>query len=145
MSTPIQKFQTYSPEETIITGKNLALQLKPGDIVCLSGDLGAGKTHFTKGIAEAFGINTKEVSSPTYSIIQEYGHSQHRIYHIDAYRLKSEQEALDIGLDEILSGNDIYVIEWPERIRDLIGSSYWSVSLEHTNDHQRTIRIYHHI
>jgi tRNA threonylcarbamoyladenosine biosynthesis protein TsaE len=117
--------------------------LKPGDIVCLFGDLGAGKTHFTKGIAQAFNIPTHDVSSPTYSIIQEYGTSQYRIYHIDAYRLASEQEALDIGLDEILAGNDIYVIEWAERIRELIGSTYWSVTIEHTGDHQRIIHIHH--
>lgn len=136
-------YQSHSPEETISAGMQLGQLLKPGDIVCLFGDLGAGKTHFTKGIAQAFNIPTHDVSSPTYSIIQEYGTSQYRIYHIDAYRLGSEQEALDIGLDEILAGNDIYVIEWAERIPELIGSTYWSVTIEHTGDHQRTIHIHH--
>lgn len=144
MDTPILEFQTHSPDETITAGEQLARKLKPGDIVCLSGDLGAGKTHFTKGIALACGIPIEEVSSPTYSIIQEYGKAQNRVYHIDAYRLESEQEALDIGLDEILAGNQLFVVEWPERIQTLIGSEYWSVEIKHSGDNLRTFRITHH-
>jgi tRNA threonylcarbamoyladenosine biosynthesis protein TsaE len=144
VDAPILEFETHSPEETIAVGLQLAQKLKPGDIVCLSGDLGAGKTHFTKGIAQSFGIPHDEVSSPTYSIIQVYGKNQLRVYHIDAYRLTSEQEALDIGLDEILSGKDIFVVEWPERIKDLIGSEYWSVKMKHIGNTLRHIQISHH-
>jgi tRNA threonylcarbamoyladenosine biosynthesis protein TsaE len=140
----ILEIHTKSPDETIAAGMQLAQQLKKGDIVCLSGDLGAGKTHFTKGIAKGFGIAVEEVSSPTYSIIQEYKNKDQIIYHIDAYRLRSEQEALDIGLDEILNENHIFVIEWPERIHELIGSDYWSVSMHHDGDQDRIIRISHH-
>lgn len=114
-----KEFISNSPEETIALGKEFAEKLSAGDIVCLKGELGAGKTHFVKGMAEALGIDRKEVSSPTFTLINEYDGEQ-RLYHFDCYRLTSPGEALEIGADEYLYGDGISVIEWPERIASLI-------------------------
>lgn len=117
----------------------LAMMLSQGDVVCLQGDLGAGKTHFTKGLANHFGVRPEHVSSPTYALVQEYMGSEVTIYHIDAYRLNSIEEALGIGLDEILNGNAIYIVEWPERISRLLPVEYWHVEIVHKGDNQRHI------
>jgi tRNA threonylcarbamoyladenosine biosynthesis protein TsaE len=120
-------------------GLRLAMMLSQGDVVCLQGDLGAGKTHFTKGLARHFGVRPEHVSSPTYALVQEYMGSEVTIYHIDAYRLNSIEEALGIGLDEILDGNAIYIVEWPERISRLLPVEYWRVEIVHKGDNQRHI------
>lgn len=120
-------------------GLRLAMMLSQGDVICLQGDLGAGKTHFTKGLARHFGVRPEHVSSPTYALVQEYMGSEVTIYHIDAYRLNSIHEALGIGLDEILDGNAIYIVEWPERISRLLPVEYWRVEIVHKGDNQRHI------
>lgn len=130
---------TSSPEQTMEQGMRLAMMLSQGDVVCLQGDLGAGKTHFTKGLANHFGVRPEHVSSPTYALVQEYMGSEVTIYHIDAYRLNSIEEALGIGLDEILNGNAIYIVEWPERISRLLPVEYWHVEIVHKGDNQRHI------
>jgi tRNA threonylcarbamoyladenosine biosynthesis protein TsaE len=131
---------TTSPEQTMEMGLRLAKHLSPGDIVCLKGDLGAGKTHFTKGLAGFFGVKPEHVSSPTYALVQEYHGSEVTIYHIDAYRLNSVDEALGIGLDEILNGDGICVVEWPERISELLPEQLWKVEIVHKGDNQRQIK-----
>lgn len=108
-----------SPAETISAGKKTGKKLKAGDIVCLEGDLGAGKTHFVKGIAAALEINPEEVLSPTYTLIHEYEGTL-PLYHFDCYRMESSREALEIGAEEYFYGEGICVIEWPERIASLI-------------------------
>lgn len=130
---------TSSPEQTMKQGLRLAMMLSQGDVICLQGDLGAGKTHFTKGLARHFGVRPEHVSSPTYALVQEYMGSEVTIYHIDAYRLNSIHEALGIGLDEILDGNAIYIVEWPERISRLLPVEYWRVEIVHKGDNQRHI------
>lgn len=113
------EFITASPEETIARGKEFASTLKAGDIVCLAGDLGAGKTHFVKGLAEGLGIPQNEVSSPTFALIAEHV-GDLPLYHFDCYRMESPREALEIGAEEYFYGDGITVIEWPERIELLI-------------------------
>jgi len=133
---------TSSPEQTMELGLRLAEMLSPGDIVCLQGDLGAGKTHFTKGMAGFFGVKPEHVSSPTYALVQEYHGSEVTIFHIDAYRLNSVEEAFGIGLDEVLCGDGIYIVEWPERISELLPSNHWSVRIVHKGDNQRQIMVF---
>lgn len=118
-------------------GRVLAKNLRTGDIVCLEGDLGAGKTHFTKGLASHFGVQPEHVSSPTYALVQEYQGDTVTIFHIDAYRLASTEEALSIGLDEILDGEGICVVEWPERISELLPEQVWTVRISHRGDNLR--------
>lgn len=123
------EFSTTTPEETIALGKKFAAELKPGNIVCLKGELGAGKTHFVKGLAEAFGVDQDEVQSPTFTLINEY-FSNPPLYHFDCYRMESPREALEIGAEEYFYGDGICVIEWPERISSLIPPEAIWISIE---------------
>jgi tRNA threonylcarbamoyladenosine biosynthesis protein TsaE len=126
--------------ETIQFGKELAVQLSPGHVVCLEGDLGAGKTHFVKGIAAYFGVKEDQVSSPTFTLINEY-HGAMPLYHFDCYRLKNEQEALEIGAEEYFYGDGISVVEWPLKIRNLLPPNCTWVYINHKGEHQREIII----
>ena len=107
--------ETTSVEETYELAASLADCLQPGDIVCLHGDLGAGKTHFVKGVAASFGINRDAVNSPTFTLIHEYRDGHVPIFHFDFYRMKSEEEALDIGAEEYFYSDGICFVEWPEK------------------------------
>ncbi|SMO61319.1 tRNA threonylcarbamoyladenosine biosynthesis protein TsaE [Gracilimonas mengyeensis] len=117
-------------------------QLKAGDVVCLTGDLGAGKTHFVKGVAEHFGIKPETVSSPTYTLIHEYSGAL-PVYHFDCYRLEHEEEALEIGAEEYFYGEGVCLVEWPERIESLIPEEAIWVKILHLKGHQRQIEIHH--
>lgn len=124
-----KEFATTSPEETIAKGKEFVTSLEAGDIVCLEGDLGAGKTHFVKGMAEGLGIDSSEVSSPTFTLINEY-EGDKLFYHFDCYRMESPREALEIGAEEYFFGDGVTVIEWPERIESLIPPEAIWISIE---------------
>lgn len=111
-------FISKSHNETLKFGIELGKLLKPGDIVCLDGELGAGKTVLTKGIAKGLGIG-KEVTSPTYTLINEYP-GKVSLYHFDLYRLEDEDELFHIGGEELLYGQGVSVIEWASRAKDLL-------------------------
>ena len=106
-------------EDTLEIARALGGILKPGDVVALTGDLGAGKTVFCKGVGEALGISPNRIVSPSFTIVTEH-QGRLALCHVDVYRLSSEAEALDIGLDEILSGDRVCVVEWAEKIRFLL-------------------------
>jgi len=133
--------KSTSPEQTMQIASEFADRVVRGDVVALYGDLGAGKTHFAKGFATKFGIDAQSVSSPTYSLIQEYHGPSITIFHIDAYRLGSENEALSIGLDEILDGDGICLVEWPERIPGLLPINLWTVRIHQIDDQIRQIHV----
>lgn len=107
---------TQNEEETKQLAKNLVSFLKPGDVLALEGDLGAGKTVFAKGIAEALGI-LEPVDSPTFTIVKEYTDGKWPLYHMDVYRLSEDE---DIGLDEYFDQDGICLIEWASRIQSLL-------------------------
>lgn len=130
-----------SVEETIRAGYELGKQLKPGDVVCLNGDLGAGKTHFVKGVASAFGITPEKVSSPTYTLIHEYS-GDIPVYHFDCYRLKHEQEALEIGAEEYFYGEGVCLVEWPKKVEGFIPEEATWVEISHLPDTNRKIIIH---
>ena len=111
----MSELQTASEEETSAAGVRLGESLRPGDVVLLYGDLGAGKTAFVRGLAKGLGAPGDEVSSPTFTIVQEYaGHVT--LYHVDLYRLE-EREVDDLGLEELVLGDGVVAIEWAERWR----------------------------
>ncbi|MEX0778224.1 MAG: tRNA (adenosine(37)-N6)-threonylcarbamoyltransferase complex ATPase subunit type 1 TsaE [Balneolales bacterium] len=132
------KFISHSPEETLILGRNIARNFKTGDVVCLYGDLGAGKTHLVKGIASGFGLDINEIQSPTFTIINEYQGSK-PIYHFDFYRLKSFKEALGIGVEEYFYGDGICLIEWPEKVAEIIPEQAIHIHLKHQGANNRAI------
>jgi tRNA threonylcarbamoyladenosine biosynthesis protein TsaE len=111
---PAEIIHTRSEEDTTAAGERLGRELVTGDVVLLTGALGAGKTAFVRGIARGVGASADDVSSPTFTLIQEYGGGRATLQHVDLYRLEPAEVA-DLGLDELVSGGDIVAIEWPER------------------------------
>ena len=131
---------TRTPEETEAFASELAVSLKEGDVLALTGDLGAGKTHFTRGLAGGLGIPPEvAVSSPTFSIVHEYSGGSSPLYHFDFYRLESAYDLLDLGWDEYLESGAITVVEWADKFPDLLPAhtSWWHLS--HGADGSRTI------
>ena len=121
-------------EDTLHIARALGEILKPGDVVALTGDLGAGKTVFCKGVGEALGVPAGRIASPSFTIVTEH-RGQVPFCHIDVYRLSSVEEAFDIGLDEVLSGERVCIVEWAEKIRillpnDCIGITFHILSSE---------------
>lgn len=131
-----KEFTTNTPEETISLGAKLTEDLDTGAVVCLKGELGAGKTHFVKGMAEGLGIDRNEVQSPTFTLINEY-QGNITLYHFDCYRMESPREALEIGAEEYFYGDGICVIEWPERIESVIPPEAIWISIEATDKKSR--------
>jgi len=107
---------TSTEEETMEAGLVLGRQLRPGSVVLLYGDLGAGKTAFVRGLARGMGANPDEVSSPTFTIVQEYAGATATLYHVDLYRLEPV-ELDDLGLEDLVAGDGVVAIEWAERWR----------------------------
>lgn len=126
-------FRTYHSDETERLGERLAEQLKAGDVITLEGDLGAGKTTFTKGIARGLGIQ-RVVNSPTFTIIKEYeGHLP--LYHMDVYRLEDQDE--DLGFDEYFYGDGVTVVEWAQFIQDMLPEEYLTITIKHVKEEER--------
>ena len=130
-----------SVEETMEIGAKFAKGLKKGDCVALIGDLGAGKTVFTKGVAKGLGVkNARYVNSPTFVIIKEY-EGRFPLYHFDLYRLDNHSGFDDMNYEEYFYGEGVTVIEWADKIRELLPDRYWEVSLRATDEKQRYIKI----
>ena len=106
---------THSDEDTHAVAYHLAVQLVPGDVVLLSGNLGAGKTTFVRGLAAGLGINPDQVTSPTFTLVHEYRGGRLTLYHADLYRLDKAATA-DLGLEELGVSDGVLAIEWPERL-----------------------------
>lgn len=115
-----------SPEETIEIGKQIAKDLKKGDVIVLTGDLGSGKTKLTEGILTYFGLE-KEISSPTFTIVNEYYTENLNIYHFDVYRLEEEEEFTAIGGEEYFE-KGASIIEWGEMVESLLPNSYLQIT-----------------
>ena len=133
---------TRSEEETEAVGSRLACSLPPGSSVLLRGNLGAGKTVFSRGFARGLGI-TEPVSSPTYTIVQEYDLPEKgRLYHLDLYRISDVNAALAFGVDEFLDDpRGISLIEWPDRISGILPQDAVAIEIEHLSDSERRITI----
>jgi len=106
--------ETSNEADTAAAGQRLAATLPPGSVVLLTGQLGAGKTAFVRGMARGLGASSDDVSSPTFTLIQEYRGGRSTLYHVDLYRLQPV-EIGDLGLDELMAGEDVVAIEWAER------------------------------
>ena len=132
-------YESKSEAETRAVGARLAADLQPGAVLLLSGDLGAGKTAFTKGLAEGLGIDPGEVTSPTFTLVHEYRQGRLPLVHVDLYRL--ERVDLDeLGMDADLANQGVLAIEWPDRLARLPDSAV-SVEIVTTGEELRTISI----
>ena len=127
-------FVTHSQEETIALGARLGALLQPGDVLILTGDLGAGKTQLTKGIADAMGV-TGDVTSPTFTIQMVYTGEACDLNHFDLYRIESADQLEDTGLFDVLGADGVCVIEWGEQFADEIGDERLDVVLTRLEAH----------
>ncbi|GGM39621.1 tRNA (adenosine(37)-N6)-threonylcarbamoyltransferase complex ATPase subunit type 1 TsaE [Paraliobacillus quinghaiensis] len=134
------KFTTKTTEETKRLAEKLAVLLRPSDVVTLKGDLGAGKTTFTKGIGAGLGV-TRTINSPTFTIVKEYK-GELPLYHMDVYRLENSEE--DIGFDEYFNGDGISIVEWPQFIEEFLPNNRLDISMNVEDERTRTITFYPH-
>jgi len=136
------EFTTNSAEETINLGRDLATMLKPGTIVLLRGDLGAGKTTLVKGIAAAFhAAKEEDVTSPTFTLIHEYRGQDIRLCHIDLYRIDTQRELDTLALDDLMDENSILLIEWGEKFPRFEQERDVDISLKRLSDTERKILV----
>ena len=115
----MMRITTHSADETQALGQKLASRLAPGDVIAYFGDLGAGKSAFTRGLAQGLGI-TDPVTSPTYTIVNEYLSGRIPLFHFDMYRLSSSDELFDIGWEDYLSRGGVCAVEWSENVEDAL-------------------------
>ena len=133
-------FEVRSVEETWKLAADIASELKPGDVLCLEGDLGAGKTTFTQGLAHALGVPGR-VTSPTFCIVQEHAGEKTLLVHMDLYRLHDEDDVLAIGWEDYLARGAILVVEWPERAGTLVPETARHVVFHHLGEESRRVII----
>ena len=132
---------TNSPAETEDAGASLAARLEPGSVIAFTGDLGAGKTAFTRGLARGLGV-TERVTSPTFTIVNEYEGGRLPLFHFDMYRLGSSDELFDIGWEDYLRRGGICAVEWSENIEDALEEDAIRVDIRRgKHDDQRIITI----
>jgi len=132
---------THSERETAAAGRELASGLSAGSVVLLFGDLGAGKTAFVRGLTEGLGISPDAVSSPTFTLMQEYRGGRLPLFHVDLYRLNDPREIDELGIEEIAAGG-VLAIEWAEKLRDVPDGAI-GVRIAHGEGDTRTIELTH--
>ena len=134
-----ETIRTQSAEETFTAGARLARTLRPGDVIALTGDLGAGKTCFVQGLARGLGARTW-ATSPTFVLVNEY-RGDVPIHHVDAYRVAGPAEMIEVGLLELIDGDGVTVIEWADKVAALLPDRAIHVSIDGVGDEPRTITI----
>ena len=136
----MKTFQTHSAEETTELGRRIAPELKPGSIVLLRGDLGAGKTTMVKGIAEGFqAAKADDVTSPTFTLIHEYRGPQVTLFHIDLYRIDTQPELDTRALVDLMSPKSILLIEWGEKFERFVRERDREITIQHEGGDNRRI------
>jgi len=133
-------FETHSVAETQKLGAALARQLEPDDVLLLLGDMGAGKSEFTRGLARGLGV-TGYVTSPTFTILQVHEDGRLPLYHFDWYRLSDPEELYELSMDEYLQNGGVAVIEWPSRAEEAIPESCLEVDIRPIGDEERLITL----
>jgi len=133
-----QIFTISHPDEMVSVAQSILKTFPDERIFVINGDLGSGKTTFVKGFARALNIS-EDVSSPTFSIVHEYGSGKNKIYHFDLYRLKNEQDLFQIGFEEYVDSGAYVLIEWPEMAGNLLPSKRVSITFEAGNENVREI------
>ena len=137
-----KQFSTHSADETTELGRRLAAEFKPGSIVLLRGDLGAGKTTLVKGIAAGFGAAKEEdVTSPTFTLIHEYRGPEVTLYHIDLYRIDTQRELDTLALDDLMTPHSILLIEWGEKFTRFVKERDVEIAIKHAGGERRHITL----
>ena len=126
-------YETFSPEETFELGREIGRQASPGDVYALTGDLGVGKTVFTKGLAEGLGI-TEPVTSPTFTIVQSYEGGRLPFHHFDVYRIEDIDEMDEIGYEDCFYGDGVTLVEWADVIAELLPENTIRITIEKMPD-----------
>ncbi|MCX6897250.1 MAG: tRNA (adenosine(37)-N6)-threonylcarbamoyltransferase complex ATPase subunit type 1 TsaE [Verrucomicrobia bacterium] len=140
-ATTTSNHVTRSVEETVSLGEQLASSLPAGTVVALSGDLGAGKTALTKGIARGLGVEDT-ITSPTFTLVNEHAaRNDRRLYHVDLYRLDQPQQAVEIGIEEELAPDGWTIIEWAEKLGDVLPASAVRIHIEIVGENERRISV----
>ena len=134
----MKTFNSSTVLDTINIGKKIGSILKSGDVVLLTGDLGAGKTHIAKGIGLALGVK-RIINSPTFTIVKEYSGDNLKFYHLDLYRLDGLIN--DFDLEEYIESDGVCAIEWPHQIDEIIPNEYLNIKLSRINDDERIIEV----
>ena len=135
------EYISNSAQETEALGERLAARLRPGDVIAYTGDLGAGKTAFTRGLARGLGVIDR-VTSPTFTIVNEYEGGRLPLFHFDMYRLSSSDELFDIGWEDYLVRGGVCAVEWSENVSDALEGDCIRVDIRRgAHDNQRLIRI----
>ncbi len=132
------EFTSHSPAETEALGETWGREVHSGQVIALSGDLGAGKTQFVKGLARGLGITTR-VHSPTFTLVNEYPGGRLPLFHLDLYRLETRAQILSAGVEEYLAPAGVAVIEWAERLRDGLPAGTLFVNIEIVSETERRI------
>jgi tRNA threonylcarbamoyladenosine biosynthesis protein TsaE len=136
---------TESLEETQLLGQKIGTSISAGTVICLTGDLGSGKTSFVQGLARGLGVpNNYYITSPTYVLINEYP-GRYPLFHVDLYRIENPVDFQDIGLYEILHGNGVVAVEWADKLSKDLQCEYLSVHFEILNDESRKLIISAHV
>ena len=133
------EFITNSPAETEAVGEALGKRLQPGTVLAYRGDLGAGKTAFTRGLARGLGA-TEQVTSPTYTIVNEYLSGRLPLFHFDMYRLASADDLFDIGWEDYLERGGVCAVEWSENVEEALENAIF-VTIEKTGEDSRRITV----
>ncbi|MFA4984445.1 MAG: tRNA (adenosine(37)-N6)-threonylcarbamoyltransferase complex ATPase subunit type 1 TsaE [Candidatus Omnitrophota bacterium] len=136
--------ESCSVKDTVNLGRRIAGKFQPGDIVCLFGGLGSGKTVLTQGIAWGLGIKKEGVISPTFVLLRQYQRARIPLYHFDLYRLKGDNDVLALGYEEYLYGRGVSVIEWANRLKYLLPREYLGVELLIKGPKRRGIKLHAH-
>ena len=136
----ISKFISHSELETRNIAIEFASKLRGNEKICLIGPLGSGKTTFVRGFVAAFGIDSRDVQSPTFTLVREYG-SKKKIYHVDLYRLDQETEIFEAGIHELLFGDDLVLVEWADRLHQFLPDRCAMIRFSHDDDSRRVIEI----
>lgn len=133
-------FTTKTSEETIELGRKIGAALKAGDVIAMHGTLGAGKTTITKGIAESLGVDDV-ITSPTFCLISEYDGKKLPLYHMDVYRLDSEEDFLNLGVEEMLYGDGVCIIEWSEKVMKVLPKKTIIITITPLENSQRKVEV----
>jgi tRNA threonylcarbamoyladenosine biosynthesis protein TsaE len=131
---------TKNSQETIDLGKKIAKIIKKGDIIALSGNLGAGKTTFVKGVAQGLGVKQNSVNSPSFVLLKTYM-GKLPLYHFDFYRIKKVKESYVMGIDEFMFADGVSLIEWADKIKKILPKQYLQIEFRFINENQRKIKL----